>query len=252
MGLGQTANILSWQGYLDEALVRSRQSLAAARELSHAFTLALALHLNCWVHQTRGDRQVVLERAAANLALTAEHGFSHWHANAMVWHGWALAHGGESEAGIAEMRQGLAADQALEMELQVPQFIGLLADSCTRANNAAEALDLLAQALTLVDKIDERWFEAELYRLRGEALVALSPERSAEAEACYRQALAVSREQGAHLWELRAAMSLVRLWRDQGRRAQARNLLAPIYNWFTEGFDTTDLREARGLLRRMN
>jgi predicted ATPase len=109
-------------------------------------------------------------------------------------------------------------------------------------------LRLLDEAFARVDRLEERWFEAELHRLKGEALLASSPERGAEAEACYHQALAVARDQGARLWELRAATSLARLWRDQGRCAEAHELLAPVYGWFTEGFDTPDLNEAKGLL----
>jgi predicted ATPase len=102
--------------------------------------------------------------------------------------------------------------------------------------------------LARVDRLEERWFEAHLLRLKGEALLAISPERAAETEACYEHALAVARDQGARLWELRAATSLARLWRDQGRRAKARDLLTPVYGWFTEGFDTADLNEAKALL----
>jgi predicted ATPase len=102
--------------------------------------------------------------------------------------------------------------------------------------------------LARVDRLEERWFEAELQRLKGEALLAFSPDHLAEAEACYRQALDVARSQSARLWELRAATSLARLWRDRGKRAEARDLLAPVYGWFTEGFDTADLKGAKALL----
>jgi predicted ATPase len=245
--LGLTACVRTWQGHPDQALLPSRQSCAAAHQLSHAFTRAHALHMSCWFHQVRGDRRVVLERAAAMMALTAEHGFASWHAVATIFHGWALVDGDEIESGITEMRRGLAALQATGMELQVPHCLGLLASACTRANDPA-ALDLLAEALERVDRTEERWFEAELYRLKGEALLALSPERSAEAEVDYRQALVVARSQGARVWELRAATSLARLWRDQGRLAEAHDLLAPVYGWFTKGFDTPDLEDARALL----
>ena len=107
---------------------------------------------------------------------------------------------------------------------------------------------MLDEALARVNRLEERWFEAELYRLKGDALLILSPERAAEAEACYHQALAVARDQGASLWELRAATSLARLWRNQSRRAEARDLLAPVYGWFTEGFETADLKDAKALL----
>ena len=159
-----------------------------------------------------------------------------------------MAEGGAAETGIAELRQGLAANEAMGIQLHTPSFLGLLAGLYIGIGNSGEALRLLDEALARVDRLEERWFEADLHRLKGEALLALSPERAAEAEACYHQALAVARDQGARLWELRAATSLARLWRDQGRRAEARDLLAPVYGWFTEGFDTADLKDAKALL----
>ena len=118
----------------------------------------------------------------------------------------------------------------------------------SESSSPGEALQLLDEALARVSCLEERWFEPDLWRLKGEALVALSPDGAAEAKACYERALAVARDQGARLWELRAATSLARLWRDQGERAEAHDLLAPVYGWFTEGFDTADLKEAKGLL----
>jgi predicted ATPase len=159
-----------------------------------------------------------------------------------------VANDGATEAGIAQLRSGLAAKQAMGVQLHTPGFLGLLAGLYIGIKSSGEALKLLDEALALVDRLDERWFEAELHRLKGEALLGCSPERAAEAEACYHQALAVARDQGARLWELRAATSLARLWRDQGKRAEARVLLAPVYGWFTEGFDTADLKDTKALL----
>jgi predicted ATPase len=141
-----------------------------------------------------------------------------------------------------------AAYQATGVQQHTPSFLGLLAGLYIKAENSSEALKLLDEALLRVDRLDERWFEAELHRLKGEALLAGSPERAAEAETCYHRALAVARNQGARLWELRTATSLARLWRGQGRRAEARDLIAPVYGWFTEGFDTADLKDAKALL----
>ena len=121
-------------------------------------------------------------------------------------------------------------------------------DFTSEFKNSGEALKLLDEALARTERLEERWFEADLHRLRGEALLACSPERLSEAEACYHQALAVARSQSARLWELRAATSLARLWRDQGATREAHELLAPVYGWFTEGFDTADLKDAKGLL----
>ena len=246
--LGLTANILLWQGYLDQALVRSQRSLAVAHERSHSFTLAHALFLSCWFHQVRGDWRIVREHSARNMSLTEEHGFAHWHAHATAHHGWALAAGGSTAEGVAQMRDGLAAIRAAGMQLQMPYWLGLLAGTYTSTSRPTKALELLAEALAQADETDERWFKAELQRLKGEALLALSPDRVDEAGACYRQAITVARNQNARLWELRAASSLARLCRDQGRFAEAHDLLAPIYGWFMEGFDTPDLKEAKALL----
>ena len=132
-----------------------------------------------------------------------------------------------------------------------PYYLALLAEVCTKGGQTEEGLSILAEALALGHKTGERFCEAELYRLQGELLLARSTHQAAEAETCFQQALAVARHQGAKSLELRAAMSLSRLWQRQGKGAEAREPLAPIYNWFTEGFDTTDLQEAKALLEEL-
>jgi predicted ATPase len=243
-----TALIVLFQGYPDQALVRSREAVAAAYELGHGVTTSQALYLTCWFHQVRREQRPVEERAKTLIGLAREHGLSAWAANGAVLHGWAVAEGGAVETGIAELRQGLEATEAMGVQQHTPGFLGWLARLHLGTKNFGEALQALDEALARVDRLEERWFEPDLWRLKGEALVALSPERAAEAEACYQQGLTVARHQGARLWELRAATSLARLWRDQGRRAEARDLLAPVYGWFTEGFDTADLNDAKRLL----
>jgi len=171
-----------------------------------------------------------------------------WLAAGGVIRGWALAAGGRAADGIAVIRRGLADYRATGAELFSPYFLALLADAHGRADQAAIGLSLLADALDGVERTGVRWIEAELHRLRGELLLALPDPDQPEAEACFRQALAVAGDQGARLWELRAATSLARLWRDQDRCAQANDLLAPVYGWFTEGFDTADLKDAKALL----
>jgi predicted ATPase len=134
------------------------------------------------------------------------------------------------------------------VQQHTPGFLGWLAELHLSTNNFGEALQLLDEALARADRLEERWFEADLLRLKGEALLALSPESAAEAEACYQQALAVARDQGARLWELRAATSLARLWAEQDERRKAHDLLTPVCDWFTEGFDAEDLKDAKALL----
>jgi predicted ATPase len=243
-----TALILLFRGFPDRALARNREALAAASGSGHAYTTSQALYLTCWLHQIRGEQQGVRERATALMTLTTEHGFPAWSASATILHGWAVAAGGATETGIAQLRQGLAASEAMGVQQHTPGFLGLLAGLCIGIENPVEALSLLDDALARVSRLEERWFEAELHRLKGQALLACSPGRPAEAEACFRQAIDVARGQEAKLWELRAATSLARLWRDEDRRAEAHDLLAPLYGRFSEGFDTADLKDAKALL----
>ena len=170
-----------------------------------------------------------------------------------ILRGWALAEQGQGEEGIAQMRQGLAACRATGAELDRPYFLALLAEAYGKVGQAEEGLQRAGRGAggSATDS-GERYCEAELYRLKGELLLAGCPRSSsAEAEACFQQALAIARRQQAKSWELRAAMSLSRLWQQQGKRAEAHELLAPIYGWFTEGFDTADLQEAKALLEEL-
>jgi predicted ATPase len=149
------------------------------------------------------------------------------------------------------MRQGLAARRATGAELVQPYWLGLLAEAYRKGGQPTEALIALAEVLALLDKNGQRYYEAELYRLKGKMLLARSADAQVEAEACFQHALSIARRQQAKSWELRAAMSLCRLWQQRGKRAEARELLAPIYDWFTKGFDTADLQEAKALLQEL-
>jgi predicted ATPase len=168
----------------------------------------------------------------------------------MVVGGWALAGEGAVEEGIARMQRGLADYTATGAELWVPDLLPLLAQAHARAGRPAAGVELLDEALDRVKGNGGRWLEAELHRLRG-LLLALSGPGSAEVEPCLRRAATVAREQGAKMWELRAVTSLARLWSDQDRRTEARDLLAPAYGWFTEGLDEPDLVTARRLLEEL-
>jgi class 3 adenylate cyclase/predicted ATPase len=242
---------LLFQGHPDRALVQSQQALVYARPLSHPHALAFALHVNCLFQQIWRDGETLVARSEELVALTAEQGFPHLLASGMFFRSWArLATGGVTEKVISEMRRALAMKQATGAEIKVPYFLGLLAEAHLKANKAREALRLVKTALARVNQTGERWFEAELYRLQGEALRRSpeSDETEASAEACFRRALAVARDQGARLWELRATIGLAQIWRDHGKRQHAHDLLAPVYGWFTEGFDTLDLKQAKILL----
>ncbi len=242
---------LLYKGHLDGALREAEQALREARELGQRHGLAFGLHVNCLFHQVRGNPALVEERSSALVALAAERGYPHVHATGTFFHGWARAAGGAVDEGLEEMRRGLAAKQAGGAEIKVPYYLGVLGAAYARARRPEEALPLLTNAFDRVEETGERWFEAELHRLKGEVVLGVNEPDRAEAERCFRKAMAVAQAQGAKLWELRAATSLARLWAKQGRRAKSHDLLAPIYDWFTEGFDTIDLREARALLEEL-
>jgi predicted ATPase len=168
-----------------------------------------------------------------------------------VLQGWALARQGAGTDGIARLRKGLAAYRATGAEAFSTYYLALLAETQLRGGQTEDGLSVVAEALSLVGRNDERWWEAELHRLKGLlALQEMAPDER-KAEICFQQTLDVARRQQAKSWELRASTSLARLWRDQGRRTEAHGLLAPIYGWFTEGFDTMDLKEAKALLAEL-
>jgi predicted ATPase len=235
-------------GYPEQALGRVHEALALAHELSHPFSLAYA---RCWaamVSQLRRDVLAAHEHAEAAVAFSTEQGFPYWAAWGTSVRGWALAMQGQGEAGKAQVRQGIAAFRATGAATFVPYFYTLLADAADHLGHPADGLQALAEAHTHVEQHEERWWAAEVYRLRGVLLLRQTGTPPAEAETCFRQALDIARRQEAKSLGLRAAMSLSRLWQQQGKQAEARALLAPIYAWFAEGFDTADLQEAKALL----
>jgi predicted ATPase len=239
-------------GYAEQALSQSRESLARAREITHPNTLAQTLYCGCVVRQLSRDRLGVVELAEALAPLASEQGFPYWLAMATILRGWALSDAGEAERGIAEVARGLAAFRATAAQLWMPYFLGLLAEAHGKAGEQAQGLCVLSEALGRARRTGERWFEAELHRRNGEIVLCLPERDQVAAEACFRRAIAVAQEQSARLWELRAATSLARLWRDQGKHADAHDLLAPVYGWFTEGFDTADLKDAKALLDQIS
>jgi predicted ATPase len=166
-------------------------------------------------------------------------------------YGWALAQQGRGAEGIEQGRQGIAAWRATGAELAQPHWLSLLAETYGHVGQVEAGLEVLDEALERVDAHGERYSEAELYRLKGELLLQQALPDMPQAETCFQRAIDVARRQQAKAWELRAAMSLSRLWQRQGKRAEAHELLAPIYAWFTEGFDTADLQEAKALLAEL-
>ncbi|KPJ49549.1 MAG: hypothetical protein AMJ38_03185, partial [Dehalococcoidia bacterium DG_22] len=234
-------------GYPDQALERMHEVLALAQELSHPFTLVFALYFAAVLHQLRREARAVQERTEAVLRISAKRGFALYLAWGTILRGWVLAEQGRENDGIDQMRKGIAAWQAIGAAVTLPKSLASLAEACGKVGKAKEGLRLAAEALAAVDVTGERCWEAELYRLKGELLL-LQGEAEAEIEACFLHAIDVARRQCARAWELRAATSLSRLWQGQGRKENAKELLQEIYGWFTEGFDTADLREAKALL----
>jgi predicted ATPase len=247
-GQGHSARVLWLLGYPDQALGRSRDALTLAQELFHPTSEAFALAFIASMHCLRREVQAVHERSSALIGLATAQGLPFMLAWGTLLWGWSLAIGGQAEEGITTIRQGIAVMHDTGEELDRLCGLAFLVETYGTTGQAAEGLTVLAEALTLADKNDERWWEAKLHRLKGELLLQLSSDHQAEAETCFHRALAIARRQQAKSFELRAATSLARLWQQQGKRQEAYNLLTPIYGWFTEGFDTADLQEAKALL----
>jgi class 3 adenylate cyclase/predicted ATPase len=242
-------------GYPDQALKRIRQALTLARELSHPTTTVTAANIASWVYQLFRDGQATLEQAEAAISLSTDREFEFWRAMAEIMRGWALTQQGMLENGIAHIRTGMSSFRSTGGEIMLPYFMYLLAEAYGRLGLAKEALLTLTEAQAAIDSSGERWWEAELQRLKGELILmqpdTLSSLGTEEAEACFQHALATARAQSAKSLELRAAISLSRLLRRQAKPGKARHILAAVYGWFTEGFDTTDLREAKELLEQL-
>jgi predicted ATPase len=238
--------VLFCLGHLEQASARSRAAIAEAQRLAHPPSLASSLVLGTMPLWLAGDDAALDERADQIVAVATEQGFPFWGALGTMYRGWLKAKNGEIAEGISLLRRALTAYRATGAETQVPVFSSLLAKAHEIAGQIEESLTLLNDALHIVEKTGDRWFAAELNRHKGQLL--LRQGHAQAAEELYRKALVIAEEQEAKLWELRAAVSLARLRRDQGRRVEARDLLAPVYGWFTEGFDTPDLKEAKALL----
>jgi predicted ATPase len=244
-------------GYPQRALKKYTIGMAMAEKLGHPYTSATAAAFAAWLHQFCGNLQVVEELASLALSLSTEHDFPFYPPWAMIMRGWVLSETGRLPEGIAEMRAGLDAYRMIGAQVLRPAFLSLLAGALGKAGQVEEGLSSLAEAQTLADTCHERWWQAELYRLRGELILKqhgverLQPEDEHEAEVWFHKALTVAQQQKAKSLELRAAMSLCRLWLKEAKQSEARRVLAETFAFFTEGFDTPDLRDAKGLLDQL-
>jgi predicted ATPase len=248
-------SVAAWMlGYPNLARERSREAVALGGELGHPTSRALALYFDMLLRQYCREATAVQEGAEATTAIGTEHGLSLWLANGLVMRGWALAELGACTSGIAMLRQGLTDWAATGAETHRTYFLGLLAEALGRGGQIEEALSVLAEALAMMHGTGTVFHRAELHRLQGEFLLRQDSTEVAcrEAEACFLQALAIARQQRAKSLELRAVMSLTRLYQKQNRQAEAQPMLADCYAWFTEGFDTPDLQEAKALLEMLS
>jgi len=248
------ASVLWLLGYPDQALRCSEENLAILRSrVQHPYSVAFGFTLAAFLRQYLGDPPAARALAEEAVVISEAHGLAYMDAMASMFEGWARTREGELDEGMAQMRRGLAAQVATGAELARPYWLWLLAEACQRTGAAREGLALLDDADAAVEHAHDRYWEAEIHRLRGQLLLATAePTAPAAAEACYRRALEVARRQGARSLELRAAVSLSRLWQAAGRHDEARELLAPIYERFTEGLDHPDLREAAALLDELS
>ena len=235
-------------GYPTAALERSRSGLALAQDLAHPASIANALPFAGIAYQLVGDVASLRAVADSMIALSTEHGFAQWLAFGRILDGWIQAEQGRGEAGIAQLRREIGEYRAMGNDLWVPCFLSFLASAHLKYGAVGEGLSAVADALATGDATGSRLWNAEFHRLEGELLLARDPDAGPEAERAFRQAIELARQHHTKSWELRAAISLSRLWRRQGKRPEAAGQLAEIFGWFTEGFDTADLREARVLL----
>jgi len=251
-------------GYPDAALRKAEQAIDLARQLAHPYSLMGALVFSSWIFHLLGDPERARERADEVIRIGRDKDFAPIFSLGLIWHGWALVEQGEGREGMAEIEQGLADWHSTGSEIAQPQLLGVLAEARGRLKQSARGLSSVAEALSAVKKTGERRYESELHRLKGQlTLQAASRAKDGhrskrptsverEAEQAFRKAIEVARKQNGKLLELRAAISLAQLWKAQGRRKPARSMLAKIYDWFTEGFDTRDMRAAKSLLEDLN
>ena len=245
------AQLLWSLGYAEQAEQRRAEALALAEQLEHPPSLAFAQFYATILAQLRRDVAATHAHADALIAFATAQGLGHRIVHGRILGGWALAMQGDAAAGVTQLHQGLAVQDVVGPKVGRSYFLALLAEASGQAGQPEAGLTVLADAFTLVATTEARWWEAELYRLQGALLRQLPRPDVGQAAACFQQALHVAGRQQAKALELRAAVSRSQLWLAQGQREEARGLLAPLYGWFTEGFDTADLQEARALLEAL-
>ncbi len=254
------AYVLWLYGYPDQALTYARAALTRARELAHPFSEAVALIWATLVYSERGDGHTVQEWSEEAFRLASAHGFPEWQIISTAMRGQALVLQGQYGEGQRQLQQSFADLHGRGFQQGWMRHAYWIAEAYKQGGQPEEGLRMIAEALTMMQHIEERFYEAELYRLKGELLLAGERRRRktvnrkllAEAEECFLKAIEVAGHQSAKSLELRAVMSLARLWQQQGKKSKARQIVAETYGWFTEGFDTKDLQEAKALLEELS
>jgi len=239
-------------GYPEAALADADQAISDAREIGQAATLMYALSHVPVTYILCGNNVAANARADEVVALADEKGALLWKANGMMSKGCVLALTGKASEAVQTMTSGITAFRSTGATLWMPWYLSYLARAYAALDHFDDAWRCIGEAMTAIETTKETWFEPEIHRVAGEVALKSPEPHAAKAEAYFERALAVAHAQQAKSWELRAAMSMARLWRDQGKRDEAHDLLAPVYSWFTEGFDTLDLREAKALLDELH
>jgi predicted ATPase len=253
VGCHSFAALTLWSlGYPDQALARVQDALALAPELAHPYSTAFALFFAAHVYQFRREGQEVSDHADAAMTLSTEQRFAAYLAQGTILRGWALTTQGQGEEGLRQMRHGLTAWRASGAEMLVPYYLSLLAEGYARLGQGEAGLAVLQEGWEVMERTGEHVWHAEMCRLKGTLLLQQQGQIQAEAEACFQQAIEIAQQQQAKSWELRTATNLARLWQHQGKTAEAKDLLSPVYEWFTEGFDTADLQDAKALLAELS
>jgi len=243
----------SWLlGYPEAALTDSARALKDAHEIGQAATLMFALNYAAWTHTLCGNYAAVKPLLDEHVALADEKGALYWKALGMSVQGCVLALTGKASSAVNVLTSGMTALRSTGTTLYKPWFLSNLAIAYAELGQFDDAWRTIGEATTAIETTKEKWCEAEVHRLAGEIALRSPEPDTAKAQAYFERALAIARAQQAKSWELRAATSMARLWRDQGKPKQARELLAPVYGWFTEGFDTRDLKEAKALLDELH
>ena len=237
---------LGYLGHIEAARSLAKEALSEANRFGHAYALAWASISASWLECALGSPNDIRGYAEQIVSLADEHGFSFHLAWGLIYRGWSTSALGEPEEGYALIAKGLSMHRATGSVICTAFALTLLAEACNKLGRTTEGLSYLTEAEQIIETTNDAFHEAELHRVRGDLLNADGD--VAGAERSYQQAIAVAKRQSAKMFELRASTSLARLWRDQGKRDEARELLAPVYGWFTEGFDTLDLKEAKALL----